>query len=317
MGDYRLETLSIEFNMDKKVRELKIFDGICMYLEEMESDMDVESTKWIKILEEDKDKIFIRFNNPYEGDGDSINAFKHQLILEKTQKLETLKSLISKEIKVAPGEFLIKRGGKYYPELKDLSQTLGGVGLMKQSSIFVEFGVPSKSGEFKISVCLAQLKDPLIEEENIIIPLIADSVPECKKETVSPKDSKESEEKKEKEKDELVSDDKKEEEKGSSEEKKKESVEDKKSEEEKNLEKDEKKLKEEMGGANDDIILHSFTELFVLPMSAYDLGGKFKQLISEKYLAKFNQFIHPNHIRIREKTADKLGRVIFLSFYKL
>jgi hypothetical protein len=159
------ESLLLEENMDKKAEELGLYNGNYVYIETIDSEEDLKRSKWITALEAEKNKIRINFNNPYQsGDESGCILFNYQVEAPKTMLLRDAKQLIANKLNIKPSEFIMKRGGSCSPELKELDQTLGSIGLLRSSTIFIEFGVPTKASECKLAISKAVLSPNLDED---------------------------------------------------------------------------------------------------------------------------------------------------------
>ncbi len=144
------ESVFFEENMEKLPKDVGIYDGARLYVERIESEEDLKRSLWISALEEDKAKLYVQFNNPYKAGPDDYNVeYEQQLDVNRNITLAELKKKIAENLSLKEDEFILKRGGKASPELKEMLATLGSLGLLRNSTIYVEFGKPSRPDEYK------------------------------------------------------------------------------------------------------------------------------------------------------------------------
>jgi len=159
-----------EDNMEKCIRDLFIYDNSFLFTETIKNDDDAKRSRWIKMLEDDKAKLHILFNNPYQtSSNDYCATYENELIVNKNITLDELKKQMSEKLKIPIDEFVLRRTGKEGPELKEMSNTLGSLGLIRQSNIYVEFGKPCRPDEYKLIMaeavqCASETDDTQIHE---------------------------------------------------------------------------------------------------------------------------------------------------------
>ncbi len=152
------EQIFYEENLDKQLKDLGVYEGGRLYVETIVSEEDRKRSRWIRALNEDRLKIYVQFNNPYKTMPDDFSVeYEHQLDVSKAMTLAELKAKIGETLKLAPAEFVLRRGGKHCPEMKETTQTLGALGFLRNSSVYVEFGKPSASAEYKVVIAEATI----------------------------------------------------------------------------------------------------------------------------------------------------------------
>eukprot|EP01022_Parablepharisma_sp_SALTPOND_P028533 TRINITY_DN71107_c2_g1_i1.p1 TRINITY_DN71107_c2_g1~~TRINITY_DN71107_c2_g1_i1.p1 ORF type:complete len:1068 (+),score=157.18 TRINITY_DN71107_c2_g1_i1:86-3289(+) len=145
------ESIYYEEVMDKMIREMGIYDGSYIYVETVEPEEEIKMAKWIRALEEDKARIHVLFNNPYESTSSDYSAgYENEVVAKKNTTLAELKKIIGEKLNLSTDEFVFKRTGKEGPELKEMDSTLGSLGFIRNSNVYVEFGKPSQPGEYKL-----------------------------------------------------------------------------------------------------------------------------------------------------------------------
>jgi len=153
------EVLSIPENMEKKFFACKIFEGLILYIERIESPED--PIQWKEEFELDSFRCKIRFNSPYTDNvtESATQEYPHSVIIDSRQPISALKEQICQQLGVKENEIIIRKGGRMGMEIKDLNQTITAIGFVSGSSVYVEFGKPTKLGEMRIIVYLAEKND--------------------------------------------------------------------------------------------------------------------------------------------------------------
>ena len=147
------ESIYYEEILDKALKDIGIYDGSYIYAETIDSDEGFKRSQWIKALEEDKARIHVLFNNPYESTStDYSAAYQSELVVNKNILLIELKKLLGARLNISVDEFVFRRTGKEGPELKEMGSTLGSLGFIRNSIVYIEFGKPSLPDEFKLSL---------------------------------------------------------------------------------------------------------------------------------------------------------------------
>ena len=153
------DNLTIEENLDKPFEELKLFEAMLLFAEQVENSTD--SPKWAQEFEKDAFRCKIRFNNPYKDvTSDFGIEYNQTLWIDSRQSLSDMKAALCKSLDLNSDEVIIKKGGKMGTEIKDLRATVESQNLINGSSIFLEFGRPSKPGEIRVFFMLATKYDP-------------------------------------------------------------------------------------------------------------------------------------------------------------
>ena len=158
------DLLTLFENYDKSFADLRLFDSTIIFAEEIEENLKGTKSKWAEEFEKDSYRCKIRFNNPYkEIKSDFGIEYDNAVYIDSRQSIEELKALICSSLKVDPNEILIKKGGKMGNEIKNLAQTVESQNLVSGSSVFIEFGKPSKPGEIRVFLLLATKIEPEID----------------------------------------------------------------------------------------------------------------------------------------------------------
>ena len=152
------DDLFTQENLEKTLLDLRIYDASYIYAESILTEEDKKQSKWMGILEKDRNMIHIMFNNPYETIPNStIVEFTNKISVCKTSNLSEVKQKISDILKLKPNEFIMKTGGIAGIELKDLYCTLSSLGFLCNSTLYIEFGIPAQLNEYKVSLDSAML----------------------------------------------------------------------------------------------------------------------------------------------------------------
>ena len=161
-GQPSAEILSKEGNTGKTFLELKLFENMILYVEEIESQE--SACKWATEFEKDAYRRKIRFNNPRkEISIDYGVEFDGSVVVDSRGTLQQLKEEIGKALDINVNEFIMKKGGKMGVEIKDLSRTVESENYVNGTSLFIEFGTPAKSGEFRLHFFYARKIVPEID----------------------------------------------------------------------------------------------------------------------------------------------------------
>jgi hypothetical protein len=145
--DSCFESIFYEEAMENALKEMNINDGTCIYVETIETEEDAKVSRWAKALEEDKARIIIFFNNPYDAESECNN----EITTSKNITVGELKIMISERLNIKINEFVMHRIASTGPELKDLSFTLSEAGLQRNASIYIEFGNPTAVDECRLT----------------------------------------------------------------------------------------------------------------------------------------------------------------------
>jgi hypothetical protein len=161
--DTKLQPLVMEENMSKTLKDMQLYQGSFVYLEPIKGEG--HPSQWLKLLEADKLKIFVQFNNPFETNPESLSPeYIHQVNTSKTATLQTLKELIGAKINLKSTEFIVRRGGKTGPELTELERTLGALNLLRDTTLYLALGVPGKPQEVRVQLSEASLSTSETED---------------------------------------------------------------------------------------------------------------------------------------------------------
>jgi hypothetical protein len=149
-----LETLSQQFNMERKLAFVRVLDGTILYIEQ--KNPEEIKTNWVKEFEREASRYTIKFNTP----GDAPNQygqvnFKNAVVIDKREPFSKLKAAIAAQLEKPIDTFIVKRGGQYGSEIKDENATIFQCSLMNYSTLYVEEGVPSKVGEYRLQISVA------------------------------------------------------------------------------------------------------------------------------------------------------------------
>ena len=161
-GQASAEILTKEDNMGKTFVELKLFENMILYVEEIESPD--SPCRWTTEFEKDAHRCKIRFNNPYKPvEIDYGVEFDGIVVVDTREPLQKLKEEIGKALNISLDEFIMKKGGKMGVEVKDLSRTIESENYVNGTSLFIEFGKPTKPGEFRLQFFYARKIVPEID----------------------------------------------------------------------------------------------------------------------------------------------------------
>eukprot|EP00828_Plagiopyla_frontata_P045231 TRINITY_DN7679_c0_g2_i2.p1 TRINITY_DN7679_c0_g2~~TRINITY_DN7679_c0_g2_i2.p1 ORF type:complete len:535 (-),score=108.87 TRINITY_DN7679_c0_g2_i2:64-1668(-) len=137
--------------------ESLISQGMLLYIEI--KDTDQYDLKWIKEFEKEAYYFTIKFNNPLIQEETQMQQEMQQYIkIDSRVTLRDLRLAICKQIGVNHEEILMKRGGKMGQEYKDETKVLTRANLISGSSLYLEFGIPSLQGQFRLIFSLARAK---------------------------------------------------------------------------------------------------------------------------------------------------------------
>ena len=83
--------------------------------------------------------------------------YENEIIVDNRMGLLELKQLIGEYLNIDIDTFIMKRNGKLGTELRDLKNKLVDYNITGYVSIYLQLGVPAKSGEYVLLFCLGQL----------------------------------------------------------------------------------------------------------------------------------------------------------------
>jgi len=145
-----------EASLEKNFSALRIFNGLNLYVEEGVR-QEGESTKWDKEFESEKHRCTIKFNNPAKDMEGQSPIYENEIIVDNRMGLLELKQLIGEYLNIDIDTFIMKRNGKLGTELRDLKNKLVDYNITGYVSIYLQLGVPAKSGEYVLVFCLGEL----------------------------------------------------------------------------------------------------------------------------------------------------------------
>ena len=158
------DILTLQENFSKSFTELRLFESTLIFAEEIDENVKGIKSKWTEEFEKDTYRCKIRFNNPAKDVKNEVGIeYDQYVFIDSRQTLQELKNLICKTLNLDPSEVLIKKGGKMGAEIKNLGSTVESQNLVSGSSVFLEFGKPSKPGEIRVFLLLATKIEPEID----------------------------------------------------------------------------------------------------------------------------------------------------------
>ena len=153
-GIQTAEVLSTPDKLEKTLMQGKIFENMLLYTEQFSDEKD--PIKWGLEFEKESYRYKIKFNNPYQEAADSSSIeYPHTITVDCRKTLGDLKKKMCEILKIDENQILMKRAGKNGVEVKDIDKSLQGVNFVNGSSIYLEFGVPSLPGEYRLYFSLA------------------------------------------------------------------------------------------------------------------------------------------------------------------
>mmetsp|Transcript_15613 Transcript_15613/g.13351 ORF Transcript_15613/g.13351 Transcript_15613/m.13351 type:complete len:304 (+) Transcript_15613:133-1044(+) len=138
-----------EDSISKNLSFHRVFNGVNLYLEEGEY-KDGEKTLWEKEFDKEKHRVIIKFNDPNNSvEGEGAN-YENQITIDNRKTLGELKRVIAEKLNLDINKFIMKKNGRLGPELRDLHLKISDFNSLSYASIYIMFGQPSKSGEYKL-----------------------------------------------------------------------------------------------------------------------------------------------------------------------
>lgn len=176
-----VEELSIAKNISRKLKILRINDGLNLFVEngsfehpdiEKYSFLSSESTdnKWETEFELDRNRFTIKFNIPSDelenaeqkGEKSQLTEtnidYCKQVILDKRMSVLDLKAAISKELDIGLENLIFKRGA-HGTEIKEDDLTLKAASLYNMICLYIKRGIPSHENEKRLKFLLADYMD--------------------------------------------------------------------------------------------------------------------------------------------------------------
>ena len=172
-----VEELSIAKNLDRKLKILRINDGLNLFIEngsflhpdiESYTFLSKENTvnKWETEFELDRNRFTIKFNIPTNDNivkqsddknhqADIIIDYCKQVVLDKRMSVLELKVAISKELEIGLEELIFKRGA-YGTEIKEDDLSLKAASFYNMMWIYIKKGIPSLENEKRLKFILAE-----------------------------------------------------------------------------------------------------------------------------------------------------------------
>jgi len=148
------EVISARHNLDQSISMVRIYEGCVLYLESVEDHQ--AKSKWQKLLEEEANKITIKFNHPDQKPNVHGQLdFKESVVIQNKKTLQDLKKEIASKINLEVDEFIMKRGSRYGAETKDMSLKLSQANIVNNNLFFIERGTPSRPDELRLIFHLA------------------------------------------------------------------------------------------------------------------------------------------------------------------
>ena len=144
-GTKYAEFLCSPDKLEQTLAELKIYEGMCLYLEPE------GEKKWEEQFEIDANKLNLKFNHP-DNEPDIIGNINYDksILVDRRQTVGELRQLISDTINVDIDKFIAKRNGFHGNELKQNAVTIQTAGIPNNGSIYLSHGTPSKDQEYKL-----------------------------------------------------------------------------------------------------------------------------------------------------------------------
>ena len=172
-----VEELSIPKNLERKLKILRINDGLNLFIENGSFlHPDIESytflskgntvNKWETEFELDRNRFTIKFNiptaetlsKPSEDKNQQVDInidYWKQVILDKRMSVLELKVAISKELEIGLEELIFKRGA-YGTEIKEDDLSLKAASFYNMMWIYIKKGIPSLENEKRLKFVLAE-----------------------------------------------------------------------------------------------------------------------------------------------------------------
>eukprot|EP01016_Furgasonia_blochmanni_P000858 TRINITY_DN10277_c0_g1_i3.p1 TRINITY_DN10277_c0_g1~~TRINITY_DN10277_c0_g1_i3.p1 ORF type:complete len:605 (+),score=136.12 TRINITY_DN10277_c0_g1_i3:113-1816(+) len=154
------DELSSPENYEKSLSQVRVFENQILYVESVDS-AELPS-KWLGEFDKETNRLMIKFNTPAGSEPATTSELEYNntVVLDMRDSVRTLKEAVATYLKLDMDKFIIKRGGKQGIEVKDLRQTINAAGFVNKSSVFVEFGVPTLPGQFRIGFSWAKRLAP-------------------------------------------------------------------------------------------------------------------------------------------------------------
>ena len=172
-----VEELSTKRNMGRKLKIIRINDGLTLFIENNSFDhpdidkysflsKEIASNKWETEFELDRNRFVIKFNIPsdeIEDEDKSENSDKIDpnidyckcVIMDKRMSVLDLKVEISKVLDIGLDQLIFKRG-IHGTEVKETDQTLKQSSFYNNISLYIKKGIPSHENEKRLKFILAE-----------------------------------------------------------------------------------------------------------------------------------------------------------------
>lgn len=181
-----VEELSIKKNLSRKLKILRINDGLNLFIEngsydhpdiEKYSFLSKDSTdnKWETEFELDRNRFTIKFNVPTE-DSKEIETnidYCKQVVLDKRMTVLDLKVAIAKELNIGLEELIFKRGA-HGTEVKEDDLSLKAASMYNMICLYIKKGVPSHENEKRLKFILAEFMTD--KDRESLGPIASDSL---------------------------------------------------------------------------------------------------------------------------------------------
>ena len=122
---------------------------------------------WREEFDLQNNRYVVRFNNPLTNPLDEPESYTNSIYLNKSDTVGQMKARIAEIVGLPVAQFLIKKGTSNFPEMRELSLTLGASHMWKNSQVFVEIGTPTQEGEHEVVVFRAELSQNALKDAEV------------------------------------------------------------------------------------------------------------------------------------------------------
>lgn len=165
-----VEELSLEKNKARKLKALRINDGLNLFVENGSFEhpdlkeyaflsQDKATSKWETEFELDRNRFTLKYNVPSETDekdhSDGNVNYSKQIIIDKRMSILELKAAISKELNIGLEELIFNRS-THGTEIKEDDLSLKQASLYNMACLYIRKGIPSHLNEKRIKFMLAE-----------------------------------------------------------------------------------------------------------------------------------------------------------------
>ena len=127
-----VEQLNTALRLEKSLESLRLFEGNTFYAERVDPER-LSYYFWREEFEQQNNRYVVRFNNPLTNPLDEPESYTNSIYLNKSDTVRLMKERIGEIVGLPIDQFIIKKGTSNFPEMRELSLTLGSCHMWKNS----------------------------------------------------------------------------------------------------------------------------------------------------------------------------------------